>query len=133
MNTNQNMSIVVVDDDKCIRSLLVDALGILGYEVVDTGCDGVEAVELYSKHQPDLLICDGQMPRMNGIDAARCILNKNPEAKVLFVSGTLTEDDLLPDEKAHFRVLSKPFHIADLKTELEIFQFRISLLEHVRR
>ena len=48
--------------------------------------DGMEALEMALRHRPDLLVLDVQMPRMNGIEAARHVLEEMPAAPVLLVS-----------------------------------------------
>lgn len=57
-----------------------------GFEVVAEASDGVNAVAIYPKMRPDLVLMDIQMARMNGIEATRLILKQDPEARVVLIS-----------------------------------------------
>lgn len=69
------MKILVADDDRVVRRIVVTKLSGLGYEVTDVE-DGQEALELlHSGQVPNLLITDSLMPRMNGLQLVRSIRN----------------------------------------------------------
>jgi DNA-binding NarL/FixJ family response regulator len=57
-----------------------------GLSVIGEAADGVEALELVEQLQPDLVILDVQMPRMNGLDTARHIKERWPEVKILVLT-----------------------------------------------
>jgi DNA-binding NarL/FixJ family response regulator len=57
-----------------------------GLRVVDEAVDGVEAVEKVQEIQPDLVLLDISLPKMNGIEAAKRIREVAPQSKILFVS-----------------------------------------------
>jgi CheY-like chemotaxis protein len=61
--------VLVVDDDAVIRSLLVVALSIEGFEVVEAA-DGRAALELIASARPDIAIIDASMPEISGLDVA---------------------------------------------------------------
>jgi len=86
------MRIIVVDDDAIVVTslkMIIEASG--NIEVVATGHTGVDAVALYEKHQPNVVLIDIQMPIMTGLEAAEQIIRTNPEAKVLFLT-TFADD-----------------------------------------
>ena len=82
------MRLIVVDDDR----LVVDSLKIIlgaqpQIEVVGTGADGNDAVALYAEHAPDIALLDIQMPGRDGLSAAREILERDPAARVVFLTS----------------------------------------------
>jgi CheY-like chemotaxis protein len=84
-----NSKILIVDDDPEIRHLLVTLFEVDGFEVVGEAADGVEAVPLALKHEPDFVILDYRMPRMNGAKTAEVLRGIVPEAKIVAFSAML--------------------------------------------
>ena len=80
--------ILVVDDNIDNCQLLQDLLTGVGFGVV-RAINGVEAVELFNCHEIDLILMDIYMPEMNGIDAAKAILAKEPEAKIIATTASM--------------------------------------------
>ena len=80
--------VVVVDDAPQVRRSLAGALGQLrGIEIVGLAGDGVEAVELVEREEPDVVIMDLRMPRMDGIQATRLIAGGHGDTAVLVLSA----------------------------------------------
>lgn len=69
--------IVIADDEALICMDLKEMMEEAGHEVVGVGSDGVEALELTKKLNPDLVILDVKMPRLDGIQAAKMIAHDN--------------------------------------------------------
>jgi CheY-like chemotaxis protein len=89
--------VMLADDHAVMREGLARLLSQEpGIEIVGEARDGQEAVELANKIQPDLILMDIGMPRLNGIDATRAIHAKNPDIRVIGLSmyeeGELSED-----------------------------------------
>jgi PAS domain S-box-containing protein len=81
-------SIVVVDDAAEVRALVKTYLGLSGhFDVVGEGRDGVEAIELAQRLQPELILLDVSMPRMDGLAALPRIREIAPETKVVLYTG----------------------------------------------
>jgi len=79
---------MVVDDHDFCRDEVVAALGAeRDLEVVGDCADGVEAVRLADRIQPDVIVMDLQMPRMNGAEASREILRRHPQVRIVVVTG----------------------------------------------
>ena len=79
--------ILIVDDAAFMRMMIKDILTKNGYEVVGEAANGIQAVELYKAHNPDLVTMDITMPEMDGIEAVKQIKAINPAAKVIMCSA----------------------------------------------
>lgn len=87
------LKIIIVDDDKLVAMSLKTILEMdTDIEVMDIGSDGTEAIELFEKHHPDVLLMDIQMKEMSGLDAAEIILKKNPTARILLLTTFLDDE-----------------------------------------
>jgi DNA-binding NtrC family response regulator len=78
--------ILVIDDEKSIRSTLKD---ILEYEKhqVDLAENGVSALELSDQNRYDVILCDIKMPEMDGLEVLARIVEESPETPVIMISG----------------------------------------------
>lgn len=81
------MRVLVVDDDKLVSVSLKTILEVEDdIKVVGTGCSGMEAIELYQRLNPDILLIDIRMDGLTGLEAAEAILKKDSNAKILFLT-----------------------------------------------
>lgn len=89
------MRVVVVDDDKFVALSLKTILEADGeITVAGVGCHGGEAIELYEKEKPDVLLMDIRMDKMSGLEAAERILLQDSGAKILFLT-TFSDDEYI--------------------------------------
>lgn len=89
------MNIIIVDDDCLVSGALKTILEVNGdIRVTAIGADGREAIELYRKFRPDVLLMDIRMKEMNGLDAAGEILWEFPDAKILLLT-TFSDDEYI--------------------------------------
>lgn len=89
------MRIVVVDDDQIVAISLKTILEAdEEITVVACGNDGADAIELYEKEKPDILLMDIQMKNISGLCAAEEIMKKDPEAKILLLT-TFSDDEYI--------------------------------------
>lgn len=89
------MNIIIIDDDCLITSALKMILEVNDeISVIATGNDGKEAVSLYRKYRPDILLIDIRMKEMNGLDASEKILQEFPDAKILLLT-TFSDDEYI--------------------------------------
>jgi response regulator NasT len=126
------MRILVAEDETIIRLDLRDLLERAGFEVCAEAKDGEEAVELARSEQPDLAIMDVKMPRLDGIEAARRILDERPIPIVMLTA--YGQDELVSRavEAGVFGYLVKPFREADLLPAIRTAQARHEELAAVR-
>ena len=105
-------TILVVDDDETVRTVISRMLRTEGFAVV-TARDGLEALQLVNRSTDpiSLLVSDLKMPRMTGRELAERLSGRTPAIPMLFISGHPTEvlAGALPGP-----VLMKPFAINDL-------------------
>ena len=94
------LNVMVVDDSPIIIRKLTALLNTLGYVVVKTAENGVEAVETYEQYKPDVVTMDVTMPEMDGIEATQAIMSKFPEAKIVMVTSHGQETMVLNALKA---------------------------------
>jgi len=85
---------MVVDDELFFRQMLRDVLVEAGFTIVAEASNGVEAVEKYRKHRPEITIMDIFMPEENGIAAIKEIISYDRNAKVLIYTGVGFDEDV---------------------------------------
>ncbi len=79
-------SVLVVDDEEEVRSLLVEFLSEQGYSTFTAG-DGLEGIRQASAHDPDIVLLDYDMPELDGMNTLAAIKAVAPETKIIMVSG----------------------------------------------
>jgi two-component system, response regulator PdtaR len=124
--------ILIAEDETIIRLDLRDLLERAGFEVCAEARDGVEAVELAHSERPDLAILDVKMPRLDGIDAARRILEERPVPIVMLTAYGQDELVARAVEAGVFGYLVKPFREQDLLPAIETARARFAELQEVR-
>jgi DNA-binding response OmpR family regulator len=107
--------ILIVEDDPDSNEILAQFFG-HSYEVI-VAHDGVEGVELAASTEPDLIITDVTMPRMDGVEMMRHIRGKQGlRSPVIFVSALAAPKDVIAGISAGARLhLAKPVDLAELK------------------
>ena len=93
------MRIIIIDDDPLVcQSLktIIEAGSKQGsgeeIEVITMGENGEEAVAFYEKERPDIILLDIRMDKIDGLEAGKVILEKDPEAKILYLTTFLDGD-----------------------------------------
>jgi two-component system cell cycle sensor histidine kinase/response regulator CckA len=111
-------TILLVEDEEGLRGLNARGLQSRGYTVIEAG-NGVEALDELAKHggRVDLVVSDVVMPEMDGPTLMKELRKRDPEIKIIFVSGYAEDafDKSLPDHE-QFNFLPKPFTLKQLVT-----------------
>jgi two-component system response regulator DegU len=81
-----SLRLILVDDHKMLREGLRRGLEELGFAVIAEAADGEEGVRLASAMRPDVMLMDVSMPEMDGVEAVRQIVERNPDAKVVMLT-----------------------------------------------
>ena len=89
---DKQLSVLIVDDIPFVRKTLKQILLNLGYRIVGEAETGEEAVRAYRESKPDIVTMDLVMPVLNGVEATRQIIQINPNAKIVILSGMMQEN-----------------------------------------
>ena len=115
----EGLKVVVAEDEGLIRMDVVSSLEEAGLVVVAQASDGEEAIALATEHDPDLVVMDVKMPRLDGISAAE----KIAELKIPVVLLTAFSDAALVARAAEagaMAYVTKPFKPSDLLPAIQI-------------
>lgn len=111
-------SVLVVDDDAQIRSLLTDLLKEAGY-TVRSAKTGAEATASVAKQRPDLVMMDVKLPDMDGLDVLKSIKRERPELEVIVMTAFGGSSSAIKAmEHGAYDYVTKPFEIDDLLATL---------------
>ena len=121
-------SVILIDDYHDVTEVISEYLGFFSINVLATGSNGKEAVELYKKHMPDVVVSDFLMPQYDGLYEVQEIRKIDHNAKIIILTGSI-------DPKIHDKlkeagvswILPKP---TPLNTLIEIIK-KISLEDTV--
>lgn len=91
----RRVRILVVDDHHVVRKGLIALLAsIPTVEVVGEAGDGIEAVEAFARHQPDITLMDLRLPRMGGVEAITEIRRASPNARIIVLTTFDGDEDI---------------------------------------
>lgn len=114
-------TIVVADDEEELRKAIIRRIDWkeIGFEVIGEAENGIEALELVGRLEPDLLLTDIRMPFISGIELARQVREIRPATQIAFLSGY--DDFTYAQQAIQYNIISyllKPITMADLTAEL---------------
>jgi len=126
---NANFHILVIEDERDLKNTLFDILNISGYQVSTTS-DGQEGYRAILALQPDLVICDVNMPEMDGYEVLQALntrLKKEQIPAFLFLTAFVQFDDIKRGlELGADEYITKPF---DIKYLLKVVEERLKKRE----
>ncbi len=121
-------TIIVADDEEELRRALIEKVNWenVGFKVVGEAENGIEALELVEKLNPDVLLTDIRMPFVSGIELARQVREVHPSTQIAFLSG---HDDFSYAQQAiQYNIISymlKPISASELTEELRKIKEKI--------
>lgn len=110
------MRVLIADDQKSVGHTIAALVTQCGHEVVEVVSSGLEAIQAYGRHTPDVVLMDYWMPRLNGATACRNILAKYPAARIILISGTSIAQEIT--DPGALAVLKKPVALEEIYAAL---------------
>lgn len=108
--------VLVVDDDRSVRTIAATLLETMGFEAMTADC-GEVALQLFAAHEVEIafVLLDLTMPQMGGDEVLAALRRLNRDVRVLLSSGYHADDaqDLIADESVAF--IQKPYRLAELQ------------------
>ncbi|MHB2154690.1 response regulator [Calditrichota bacterium GD2] len=113
------VKVLVVDDAPDVREMISDFLQMEGYNVV-TASNGLEALEVMEKENPQVAVVDIEMPRMNGLEFAKKVLNQNPDFPIVIISAYVEKYSMEYISKIGIKnILRKPIKLVELSKAIK--------------
>ncbi len=110
MNARRPMKLMIVDDSNIMRRRIERSQQFEDLQLVGTAGNGVEAIELFKRTDPDVVTMDLTMPRMDGIECISHLVALKPEVRILVVSALADKATAVEAmEKGANGFLNKPF------------------------
>lgn len=102
--TEDAVRVAIADDQRVVREGLETLLGLVdGIEVVGSAADGEAALELAARTEPDVMLMDLRMPRIDGVEATERLRSSSPGTAVLVLTTYADDDVLFPALRAGAR------------------------------
>lgn len=118
MSIRGNNHILVVDDESDVRDLLSKFLTRRGYEV-DTASDGKAALDAVRESQPDIVLLDIRLPKVDGLTVLERLREEEQPVAIITMSGIADEDTARRSlELGAADFITKPFNLPYLETSL---------------
>ena len=110
MNARRPMKLMIVDDSNIMRRRIERSQQFDSLQLVGTAGNGVDAIELFKRTDPDVVTMDLTMPRMDGIECISHLVALKPEVRILVVSALADKATAVEAmEKGANGFLNKPF------------------------
>lgn len=114
------MKMLIVDDSLIVRRKIERELTLPEISEVHTATDGVEAVEVFLLHKPDLVTMDLTMPKMDGTECVKELVSINPDTVILVISALADKATAIKAVKqGAYGFLCKPFAEEELNIALK--------------
>lgn len=132
---SDNARILVVDDLRSSRMLIGSVLKSAGFSNIDYAGDGIEALERFEAHEPDIILLDIVMPRMDGFEVSDAIRNRfKSDVPILVQSGVQeAEQRVRAFDMGATDLVSKPINAGELISRLRLHIERRRLIARLQR
>lgn len=125
--TNESIRILIVDDNKELRSIMEEYLGD-NDDFIEGACDGKDALKKHMEDPYDLIITDVHMPELTGIQLIRKIRERDDITEFIIITGYASLDTAIESIKIGvFDYIVKPFRIEELKVVVKNAKDKILL------
>lgn len=124
-----SISVMIVDDQMPMRSILRSLLSRSGYQVIAEAANGAKAIELNRFYKPDVICLDITMPGMDGIETLTKIKQEHPDVMAIMITGHSSRKDIeAAIEAGASGYIVKPIHAGKtLKTLEKLLEKRFSI------
>jgi DNA-binding NarL/FixJ family response regulator len=111
---------IVIDDEPDVRDVFSECLPLFDVDVLAKGNDGKEAVELYKKYNPEIVLMDVLMPLYDGVYGLKKIREIDPNAKIIIITASIDGEieKKLVEENAS-AIIWKPFDMEKVQKTIE--------------
>ncbi len=129
-----SMKVLVADDDKSMRDLVVNLLNAVGVPEVVEACNGEEALSLFEQAEFDLVVTDWEMPGRSGLEVIRAIRAKGCQVPIIMITVRTEKEQVLEAIQAGASdFLAKPFKADVLREKLKRFCQHIDALKQLQK
>ena len=112
--------LLIADDDRELACAMASYLRHCNGTIVSTvTTGGVDVIRCAAQFEPDVILMDIAMPKLNGLTACRHILSRRPEVRIILISGALHADHPFVTESGAAAFLAKPVRLAELQRVFE--------------
>ena len=112
-----NGKILIVDDEPALRLILTTRLSLAGYQVI-TAADGEEALEVFAKENPDLIVLDVMMPKMDGYGVCQALRQDSDVPIIMLTALGDVGDRITGLQLGADDYLAKPFSPKELEARI---------------
>ncbi len=123
-------TILLVEDECELARVIARELETMGYRVAHAA-DGFQALELHASHQPDLIILDWMLPRLDGLEVLRRIRQTSPVPVLMLTARKEEMDRVIGLEVGADDYLTKPFSVRELVARVRALLRRISHVQQI--
>lgn len=118
METSRQKTVLIADDEERMRRVIADYLSIKGYKILEAA-DGAQALTVFHKHNPDLVLLDVMMPRIGGFAVCRRIRETSTVPIIMLTARGQEEDELQGFSLGVDEYVTKPFSLKVLLARIE--------------